>query len=99
MKFEEKLAIGRAVCFSIVAPSVFFYNLYMGKFYMPLILQLILLTGYIFGTTYSVVTHKKLITTLYAIAMFFIILNIVFTVITYKNKFFTFNKWQIYNKI
>jgi hypothetical protein len=99
MKIQEKLAIGRAVCFSIVAPSVFFYNLYNGSFYMPLVLQLVLLTGYILGTADSVVSHKKLVTAFYAIAMFFIILNIVFTVISYKNKFFNFNKWQIYNKI
>ena len=83
---KEKLSLARAVCFSILAPLVFFYNWMRSKFLLPLFLQAILLLGYSFALSGSIMSHTVVITILYSIALFFILLNIIFTVIFWKKR-------------
>ena len=84
MIYREILSLGRIICFSIFAPLIFLYNWMRNKFMLPVLLQSILLLGYVFAIAYAISTHTIYAIVLYCFALFFIILNMIFTVISVK---------------
>jgi hypothetical protein len=81
MKTDEILSVGRALCFGLLAPLIFINNYIRKQFMMPLFFQLILLTGYGFAISYSIVKHTTYAIYLYGIASLFITLNLLFTIL------------------